>query len=213
MQDINRLVPSTWSFALLAAAFEGGLAIFAVGLGWLLGYPPLATLRLTTEACRQGFLAVLPPLILLAVCVWKPLGIFAEVMRAVDELVVPLLKDCRMVEVAIVSLLAGLGEEMLFRGVLQASIADWIRPALAAEQGPAQAAQIAAWLAAIAVAVLFGLMHYVNRGYALVAGLIGLYLGWLWIATGNLLAPIITHAVYDFLAIEYLVKVRRIDTT
>ena len=36
--------------------------------------------------------------------------------------------------------------------------------------------------------------------------LMGLLLGGLWIATGNLLVPIVAHAVYDFLALVWLVK-------
>ena len=42
----------------------------------------------------------------------------------------------------------------------------------------------------------------------MIAGLIGLYLGWLWMATGNLLVPIVTHTVYDFVVLVYLVKIR-----
>ena len=42
----------------------------------------------------------------------------------------------------------------------------------------------------------------------MLAGLIGLYLGWLWLAVGNLLVPIVVHALYDFVALMYLVKVR-----
>jgi uncharacterized protein len=48
----------------------------------------------------------------------------------------------------------------------------------------------------------------VNRSYAMLAGVIGLYLGWLWMATGELLLPIAVHALYDFLALVYLVKIR-----
>ena len=36
--------------------------------------------------------------------------------------------------------------------------------------------------------------------YALLAGAVGACLGWLLDATGNLLAPIVTHGLYDFLA-------------
>jgi membrane protease YdiL (CAAX protease family) len=41
------------------------------------------------------------------------------------------------------------------------------------------------------------------------AGGIGLYLGAVWLATGNLLVPITSHALYDFLAFVYLVQVRK----
>ena len=64
------------------------------------------------------------------------------------------------------------------------------------------------WVGLIAGGVLFGLAHCITPTYALLAGLIGLYLGWLWIATGNLLVPITTHAVYVFLALVYLIRIR-----
>jgi len=56
--------------------------------------------------------------------------------------------------------------------------------------------------------VLFGLFHPITPTYAALAAAIGLYLGWLWLACGNLLTPIVTHALYDFLALAYLVKLR-----
>ena len=45
-----------------------------------------------------------------------------------------------------------------------------------------------------------------TKTYALIATLIGAYLGILWIAIGNLLAPIATHAVYDFVALAYFLR-------
>jgi membrane protease YdiL (CAAX protease family) len=48
--------------------------------------------------------------------------------------------------------------------------------------------------------VIFGLAHFVTPTYALLAGILGGYLGWLFTVSGNLLAPIIAHGLYDFLA-------------
>ena len=59
------------------------------------------------------------------------------------------------------------------------------------------------WIAIVGVAILFGLLHAVNAAYAVLATLMGLYLGWLWMATGNLAVPIVAHAVYDFLALVF----------
>jgi uncharacterized protein len=97
---------------------------------------------------------------------------------------------------------------MLFRGVLQAALNDGIGHALQAGTGLANWQTAASWLSILIVAVLFGMAHAVNRSYALLAGLIGVYLGWLWLATGQLLLPIATHTIYDFLALVYVVKVR-----
>jgi uncharacterized protein len=45
--------------------------------------------------------------------------------------------------------------------------------------------------------------------YAIIAAFIGAYLGLLWIWTGNLLTPMITHAVYNFVALVYFLRFYR----
>ena len=54
--------------------------------------------------------------------------------------------------------------------------------------------------------LLFGIAHAITPAYLVLAALIGEYLGGLWLWTGNLLAPIIAHAGYDFIALWYLAK-------
>ncbi len=39
--------------------------------------------------------------------------------------------------------------------------------------------------------------------YAIIAGLVGVYLGVLFAVTDNLLAPMAAHALYDAVALEY----------
>ena len=46
-------------------------------------------------------------------------------------------------------------------------------------------------------------------GIALLAGVVGLYLGGLYLLTGNLLVPIVVHALYDIVALGYLRKAER----
>jgi membrane protease YdiL (CAAX protease family) len=43
----------------------------------------------------------------------------------------------------------------------------------------------------------------------IIAALIGLYSGLLWIWTGNLITPMITHAAYDFVALVYFLRLYR----
>ena len=195
------------NFALTAAIFEGSLVFLAVGLGWLLDRSPLETLHWDVWAVLVTPLAVLPPLGLVLLCLWRPLGMFADIMQVVDQMLAPLFRQCSAAEMAIISLLAGLGEEMLFRGVFQAAIAHW------AENYGGTAAFLggtaADWFAVAATGVLFGLAHSINRSYTLLAGLVGLYLGWLWMVSGSLLLPVAVHALYDFLVLIYLVKIRR----
>jgi len=185
------------SLILLAVLFEGGLGVLALALGWWLACPPLETLRWTGGAFGVGAAAALPMIGLLLATVRFRMWPFSDVLRVVDELLAPLFRDCRLVDLAVISILAGLGEEMLFRGLIQQWVAGWV----AGPSGP--------WVGLAAAAVLFGLAHAITPGYVVLAGLMGLYLGWVWIASGNLLAPIATHAVYDFVALVYLAKWRR----
>ena len=183
-------------FPLLAAVFEGGLVFVALAAGWVLGQPPLQTLHGSWSAAGWGCAAATGPLAVLWLCLrwkWRPIERLVEV---VDRLVLPLFEHTRPAELAIIALLAGLGEEALFRGVVQAVTADWI------------GGTAGAWAGLAMASLLFGLVHLITPAYGVFAALMGLYLGLLWLWTGNLLAPIVAHAVYDFLALVYLRRVR-----
>jgi membrane protease YdiL (CAAX protease family) len=93
-------------------------------------------------------------------------------------------------ELALLAALAGISEEVLFRGVVQVALAGVLPEALAL----------------VAASVLFGLVHFATKTYAILAGVMGLYLGALFLIQGNLLAPIITHALYDFIALIYVAR-------
>ena len=93
-------------------------------------------------------------------------------------------------ELALLAALAGVSEEVLFRGVVQVALARVL---------PEAAALLTA-------SVLFGLVHFATRTYAILAGVMGLYLGMLFLVQGNLLTPIITHALYDFVALVYVAR-------
>ena len=192
MDEPNNNQPSP-SLLLPAVAFEGALAVLAVFLGWLIGRPPLESLHWVPADARLAVAAALIPLAILIPCILYPIGPLAELLRIVEETLVPLFAGCSIIDLAIISMLAGLGEEMLFRPIVQKSLEQLLG-------GP--------WMGLAGAAVLFALAHWITTTYAVIAGLIGLYLGWLWMATGNLLVPIVTHAAYDFVVLVYLVKIR-----
>ena len=146
---------------------------------------------------------MLPLLGLLLACQRVPWRPVQEVRRVLDDLIVPMFKNCTWVELAAISLLAGLGEEMLFRGVFQAAMVRVDRRFLAALACRRDGRRLDC---DGGVAILFGLLHAVNAAYAVLAAWMGLYLGWLWMATGNLAVPMVAHAVYDFLALEYILR-------
>jgi membrane protease YdiL (CAAX protease family) len=177
-----------------AIAFEGGLAVLALGLGWLLGHPPLVTARIDLEGVGLGVAATLPMLLGLWGCLRSKATALAEIRALVEELLLPLFAGSSLGAVALISALAGLGEEMLFRGVLQPAIA-----------GLAEGAA-GMWLGLVGASLLFGLAHAVTRVYVVLAGLVGMYLGGLWIVSGNLVAPVVAHGLYDFVAILWLLR-------
>jgi uncharacterized protein len=180
----------------MAIVVEGGLALVAVALGWLVHHPPLQAIAVTWSALGLGLLATIPMALVFWALIKFPVGPLGNLVRIVDQLIVPLFADCSLAAMAAIALLAGLGEEMLFRGVIQSALEGWL-------SGPQKQ-----WIALAAASALFGAVHWITPTYAVVAGLIGAYLGWLWIVSGNLAIPAVAHGVYDFLALVYLVKVR-----
>lgn len=123
-----------------------------------------------------------------------PLG---RLNAVVDQFLIPLFAGCTVIQLASISFVAGIGEELLFRGVLQPLLIAWLG--------------LAAGL--ILASAVFGLMHAVTPTYAVLAGLIGAYFGWFALARGNLLGPIIAHGLYDFVALIYLTRRRKLAAT
>lgn len=181
----------------MGVVLEGGLGVLAVGLGWYFEKPPQGAIHWTLPGIGWGLLGTLPLLAFFWVCLRATRGPFADLLDVVEHYLVPLFRRSFVWELALISTLAGLGEELLFRGVIQVSIAD-------ALDGPAGVA-----LGLVVAAVLFGLVHFITPSYVLMAGLMGLYLGGLLLATQNLLVPITSHAVYDFLVLVYLARIRK----
>lgn len=171
-----------------AVLVEGGLVVAAQLLGWLLDRPPLERFAFDATDVLLGVAATLPLVLLFLALVRWPVGPMVRIRQFSLEVVCPLFAPCTVYDLAAVALLAGVGEEMLFRGVIQG--------ALTRGGGP--------WVGLAIASALFGLLHAVTPAYAILAALMGAYLGWLWQVTNNLLTPIIVHALYDFAVLLYL---------
>lgn len=191
------------NLAPLAVAFEVAIAVVAVAAGRLLGPMPLETIdpawsewRANLTAILWGVAGVIPLAVGLVGMQRTKIPSIRRLQLIVDRQIVPLFADTTIVELALVSVAAGLGEEMLFRG--------WLQPAVAELWG-----ESGNWIGLVVASVLFGVVHWVNRAYAVLAGLVGLYLGLLFLWTDNLLAPVVTHGLYDFVALIYLVRFRK----
>jgi membrane protease YdiL (CAAX protease family) len=173
----------------LAIAIEGGLVGLSWLLGWLLDHAPLVNFTFSLRGGLLGLLAAGPMLAGFFAAVRWPVGPLRGIKDFTDRVVRPLMTPCSLLDLAGIAVLAGLGEEMLFRGVLQEAFSGWG----------------VGWGIALA-ALLFGLLHFITPTYAILAALVGAYLGCLYYFTGNLLAPVVAHAVYDFVALVYLTR-------
>jgi membrane protease YdiL (CAAX protease family) len=179
------------SIVFLAIAVEGGLVVLAVILGWLLDQQPFDQFRWDAADAGVGLAATLPMLALFFAMLRWPVGPLRHIKKFSEEVLRPLLAPCTVIDLLGISALAGIGEEMLFRGVLQGYFTGRLGP----------------WPALALASLLFGLMHAITATYAVLAALLGFYLGWIYLASGNnLLAVTLPHALYDFVALLYLLR-------
>lgn len=169
-------------------AAEAALLVVALPLGWLWGTAPWERVAFDLAGWTVGIVATIPLLVpLLLPTRWLP-GPIERFYREVQRLLGPSFRSWTVWQMLAISVLAGVGEELLFRGVLQPGLADWIGP----------------WGAWLLASVLFGAVHFISPGYVVYATLMGLYLGGLTMWQENLLPAIVCHALYDLLALLHL---------
>jgi membrane protease YdiL (CAAX protease family) len=178
----------------MAVAVEGAIALVAVFLAWLFGVPlrdqfPQFGTPLIAPVVR-GLIATLPMLSVFWWLVHSEWPAMRQLHQQVDRLIGEMFPAASVGQLALVAALAGVGEELLFRGVLQSIFGWWTTPMLG-----------------IAIAsLLFGLAHALSKVYFLLAMVIGFYLGLLTWYFNDLVAPIVAHGVYDFVALVYLCR-------
>jgi len=181
--DVNRT-----EFLVSLVVLEVGLLALAHVLGWWFEQPMTGLIRWSGLGLAVGVAGTIPLYVLfLAGRRWPP-----RWLRGIDEFmdreIVGILRQLNLVELIAAALLAGVCEEFLFRGFIQGGLSEWL----------------GVWWGLALASLLFGVSHAVTPGYAVVATLIGAFLGWMWIATEDLGAPILTHMLYDGLVLMHL---------
>ena len=171
---------------LLVVALAGEGLLTAVALAWIrlrrLGVEAGDPVTGLTLGLGAAVLLVLVNYVVLRLAPAHPTSAGGSVVWY-RETLRPLFATVRPFEIVGVSLAAGVGEELLFRGAVQA------------EFGLA------------AASVLFGLAHIGGRSsvmFGLWVAVMGFGLGGLAHEAGGLLAPMVAHAVYDAIAISYI---------
>ncbi|HUL13350.1 MAG TPA: CPBP family intramembrane glutamic endopeptidase [Methylococcaceae bacterium] len=182
-------------FLRLATLFEGGLVVVAYVIGWFADVDPLAHLTVNPAAFVWGVAGTVPLYLMFVISYRLPVGELRDIRRFLIDKFGPFLTACRWRDLIYLGLLAGITEEVLFRGALQ--------PWLEAKGG---------WAAGlIGSNLLFALAHWITPVYALLAGLTGVYLGLALDVGGerNLTVPILIHALYDILAFMAVARTYR----
>jgi uncharacterized protein len=192
LQEPEEERPGREVVVMLAVFFEAGLAPLSLLLGYICGHPPLEHFAWSQNDALWGVAATVPLVLMFLAMLRWPIGPLARVKKFCLYEVVPLLDESSWSEIALISLSAGVGEEMLFRGVIQTSIAS----------------AIGLWAGLVLASLLFGLLHPISVTYMIIASILGLYLGLVMILAGNLLTGMVVHALYDFAALGYLLRIR-----
>ncbi|MFP4208963.1 MAG: CPBP family intramembrane glutamic endopeptidase [Wenzhouxiangella sp.] len=166
---------------------QAGIVLLALVLGMIFRLDLLGDLDFSLVALNWGVLGTLPLLLgvwALATTGWPWVEELTKIMR---EVLVPLFARAPPGTLLMVALLAGVGEELLFRGVVQGGLDGVLGP----------------WLALVMASLLFGVMHALTRAYFIVATLMGCYLGLVYLWTDNLLVPVLIHFLYDWIVLRY----------
>jgi membrane protease YdiL (CAAX protease family) len=99
---------------------------------------------------------------------WQPLRVVAEQLMQLVAW-----ETLRTFDYVLIALMAAVGEELLFRGALQPLIG------------------------LLPMAAIFGLLHFTSIAHVILAGLLGLLLGWLYQWSGSLWPPMAAHFWVD----------------
>jgi uncharacterized protein len=176
----------------MAVLVEGSLALVAMFLAWVFRVPLREQVPESTEkfayAVMRGILVTLPMFAVFLWLVHSSWTTLRELRDQVEWLVAEMFPAASPAQFALVALLAGVGEELLFRGVIQSISGQWTTP-----------------LAGLIItSLLFGAAHALTKLYFFLATAIGLCFGALVLQYNDLVAPMVAHSLYDFFALSYL---------
>ena len=200
MSDSSELGPNHvfWGGIILESALVGVAAIIGI---LVFGEAFPFTLRIDGPGLWQSLLATAPIVAYMLFSLSPTAERIPSLRRIYDilrTLLGPSLAGSRAWQLILLGLAAGVGEETLFRGVLQ----PWVTELTASH-----------WTAILSTSIVFGLLHAVTPMYFVVATMISLYFGWVLVQTDNLLVPMLAHGLYDVVGFLVLRKRFREEDT
>jgi uncharacterized protein len=187
---------SSTHFFKTACVFEASLIVVALLLAWIADIDPFATLYFSEPDFAIGIVATLPLMLLFVSMDYLPQKSFVDIKDLLLRTLAPSLHKRHWTDLLLLAIIAGVSEELLFRGVIQ----PWITVSWGVTAG------------LYVSNLIFGLVHAVTPLYTVLAIVMGLYLSTsmeLGSGESNLLIPIIIHSLYDFFAFVMLMRLYR----
>lgn len=180
-------------------AIEAALGLLALLIAWPLGLPLRDWLRPDLALLGLGLAAFLPLLLgylVLERISWRPFRRVRQIVRIFAEI---MLQNVSLAGIALLCIAAGVGEELLFRGLIQGGITQFMAYRAPMPMGAAP------WIGGILVAsVLFAAAHAVTRTYSVLVFFLSIFFGLVFYLSGSLVPVIIAHALYDFFVFVYI---------
>jgi hypothetical protein len=191
VKTFNPLAHSRRALLRISLLVEGGMFVAALVIGLLAGVPLWEGASVGWSSVSMGMAAGLALLAAAATITESNLPFAVQMRRDIDRLLI-LFRGATLADFLVISILAGLGEEALFRGLLQTGLAGVL------------GVPLAIGLAAIA----FGFAHFISNAYVMFAAVLGVFFGMLQAWSGNIVVPMIAHATYDFVALCFVYRGR-----
>lgn len=173
--------------AVLAMIFEGALGIIAILVGWLFSMYILMDLSLHFADLLFAVYSTLPLILAFFISLLIPFPSIRAIRLYIQRYLMPMFRGLGPFDLLMIALVSGIGEELLFRGLIQSGIEHYT----------------GTFPAIVLAGILFGFVHFITPLYVIIASILGIYLGYLYFHTGNLVVPILVHALYNYIAFLY----------
>ena len=173
----------------MAVWVEGGLGIIALIVGFFFGLHLWQYIWCDWETVWQTIWGLAPLIAGYFVLLALPISGIQRVGNLVRELFLQYMATLKLWQLTLIAALAGIGEELFFRGLLQLGLYYFFGDV---------------WIAILISSLLFGLAHAITPTYFVLSFVVSIYFGWIFVHTGNLLVPIAIHALYDLFVFLYL---------
>ncbi len=180
-----------------ACYFESALILVAIFLGWIAGINPFEFILFNESALLNGVVGTLPLCIIFVALNQMTSESLQQIRDVLQNTLGPSLVKHHWTDLFILGAIAGISEEILFRGVIQ----PWLENSWGALAG------------LVISSLIFGLIHAVTFLYFIMATAVSIYLGMYldYDNTRNLLTPIVIHGLYDFFAFMVIVRAYQIE--